>query len=135
MLYEFVISIFVTFSAILRLSRDYVIISGGGNRGTRRKPPPNPKALATSRLRTTGCPGTISIQILGKTGDKFPSPNSLNIKGFGMEFLNLSVPCKQKLMWSSEPICYNQQQECLQIVATDMSISIFFANICISSAI
>ena len=34
-------------SATLRLSRDYLVVSGGQNRCTRSKPPPNPNSLAT----------------------------------------------------------------------------------------
>ena len=40
---EFGISFFVTFSAILRLSHDWPVVTGSGNRNTRRKSPPNPK--------------------------------------------------------------------------------------------
>ena len=40
------ISIFVTFSALLRLSQDWPVVTGGGNWGTRWKPPPNSKSLA-----------------------------------------------------------------------------------------
>ena len=41
------ISFFVTFSTKFRLSRDYPVVTGGGNQSTRRKPPPNHKSLAT----------------------------------------------------------------------------------------
>ena len=41
------ILIFVTFSAMLRLSRYFPVVTGVGNRSTRLKPPPNPKSLAT----------------------------------------------------------------------------------------
>ena len=44
---EFGISIFVTFSATFWLSHDEPFVSGGGNRSTWQKPPPNPKSLAT----------------------------------------------------------------------------------------
>ena len=43
-------TVFVTFSAILRLSRDYPVVSGGGNRSTLQKPLPNLKSLATFSL-------------------------------------------------------------------------------------
>ena len=39
------ISIFVTYYAIMRLIRDWLIVTGGGNRSTRRKSPPNPESL------------------------------------------------------------------------------------------
>ena len=40
-------SYFRHFSAILQLSCDKPVVSGEGTRSTRRKPPPNPKSLAT----------------------------------------------------------------------------------------
>ena len=43
--------IIVTFSAILRLSRDFQVASGRGNRSTQRKPPPNINAPAGIRSR------------------------------------------------------------------------------------
>ena len=46
---EFVISIFFTFSAMLRLIRVWpvVYVTDGVNRIARRKPPPNAKSLVT----------------------------------------------------------------------------------------
>ena len=45
----------VTFSAILRQSRDLPVVSGGGNRSTRQKPPHISKSLATF-LHARGVP-------------------------------------------------------------------------------
>ena len=42
---EFGISFFITFSAILRLNREYPVVTGRGNPGARRKPPLNPKVI------------------------------------------------------------------------------------------
>ena len=44
---NFGISFFVTFSAILRLSRDKSVVTRGGTGVPGEKPPPNPKSLAT----------------------------------------------------------------------------------------
>ena len=44
---EFGISIIVTFYAIMRLIHDKPVVSNGGNRSTRRTPPPDPKSLTT----------------------------------------------------------------------------------------
>ena len=53
---EFEIQFFVTFSTILRLSRDFdkPVVTGGGNRSTRRKPLPNPQSLATFSHASVG---------------------------------------------------------------------------------
>ena len=45
---EFGISVIVTFSAILQLSRDKPVVIGGGIQSTWQKPPPNPRLLTTS---------------------------------------------------------------------------------------
>ena len=50
--------IFSHFFAILRLSRDEPVVLFGGNRCTRRKPPPNPKSLAN----LSHAPGGIRTQ-------------------------------------------------------------------------
>ena len=51
---EFVISIIVTFSVIMRLSCEWPVVSRGGNRSAWRKPPPNHKSLATLSHACTG---------------------------------------------------------------------------------
>ena len=43
----FGITFLVDLSAILWLGHDWTVVTGGGNLSTRRKPPPNPKTLAT----------------------------------------------------------------------------------------
>ena len=43
-----------TFSAILRRSHDWPVVTGGGNTSTRRKPPHNPKSVATFSLVPLG---------------------------------------------------------------------------------
>ena len=50
------ISFFAMFSAILRISRDQPVVTGGGNRSTRRKPPPNPKSLVENVEETASKP-------------------------------------------------------------------------------
>ena len=47
-------SVLVIFSAILRLSRNSTIESDGGNRSTRRKPPPNPSHWQLSQMPRQG---------------------------------------------------------------------------------
>ena len=44
--FSFGIPIIVTFSALFWLNRDQPVLSGGGNRSTRRKQPSNLKSLA-----------------------------------------------------------------------------------------
>ena len=46
--------IVVSFPAIFSLNRDYPVVNGEGSQSTQRKPPPNPKLLATFSYARAG---------------------------------------------------------------------------------
>ena len=63
---EYGILFFATFSAILRISRDQPVVSGGRNQSTRQNPTPNPESLVTFSHVPAGTSENMSISYAKK---------------------------------------------------------------------